>query len=56
MSALAKFENLKDLIVELRGQSVLLDSDVAEIYGVETRDINEAVTNNPDKFPSRICY
>ena len=52
MSAVAKFENLKDLIVELRGQSVLLDADVAEIYGVETKRINEAVKNNPDKFPA----
>jgi len=52
MSAVAKFENLKDLIVEVRGQSVLLDSDVAQIYGVETRDINKAVNNNPDKFPA----
>src|SRR4030042_2228936 len=51
MSAVAKFENLKELIVQLRGESVLLDSDVAQIYGVETRDINKAVTNNPDKFP-----
>jgi len=51
MSAVAKFENLKDLIVELRGQSVLLDSDVAEIYKVETKRVNEAVKNNPDKFP-----
>jgi len=30
---------------------VLLDSDVAKIYGVETKRINEAVKNNPDKFP-----
>ena len=52
MSAIAKFENLKDLIVELRGQSVLLDSDVAAIYGVETKRVNEAVKNNPDKFPA----
>ena len=52
MSAVAKFENLKDLMVEVRGQSVLLDSDVAQIYGVETRDINKAVNNNPDKFPA----
>ena len=50
MSAIVKFENLKGLIVELRGQSVLLDADVAEIYGVETKRINEAVKNNPDKF------
>ena len=52
MNAIAKFENLKDLIVELRGQSVLLDADVAEIYGVETKRINEAVKNNPEKFPA----
>lgn len=29
----------------------MLDSDVAELYGVETKRINEAVSNNPDKFP-----
>ena len=51
MSAVAKFENLKDLIVELRGQSVLLDSDVGELYEVETKRVNEAAKNNPDKFP-----
>lgn len=43
--------NLQDRIVELRGEKVLLDADVAQIYGVETRDINKAVSNNPDKFP-----
>ena len=51
MSAIAKFENLKDLIVELRGQSVLLDSDVGELYEIETKRVNEAAKNNPDKFP-----
>jgi hypothetical protein len=51
LSTVAKFENLKDLIVQLRGQSVLLDSDVAAIYKVETKRVNEAVKNNPDKFP-----
>ena len=30
----------------------MLDADVAEIYGVETKRINEAVKNNPDKFPA----
>ena len=49
---IVKNENLKELIIEIRGQSVLLDSDVAQIYGVETRDINKAVANNPDKFPA----
>ena len=40
-----------DAIVELRGQRVLIDSDVAKIYGVATRDVNKAVANNPNKFP-----
>ena len=47
-----KFEDLQDRIIELGGQKVLLDADVAQIYGVETRDINKSVTNNPDKFPA----
>lgn len=51
MSDMVKIENLKDLIIEVRGRSVLLDSDVAQIYGVETKDINKAVANNPAKFP-----
>jgi hypothetical protein len=42
-----KFENLQDRIIEIRGQKVLLDVDVAEIYCVETKRINEAVKNNP---------
>ena len=56
MSAVAKFEKLKDMIVELRGQSALLDSDVAELYKVETKRVNEAVKNNPDKFPSDYMF
>lgn len=51
MSDMVKIENLKSLIIEIRGRGVLLDSDVAQIYGVETKDINKAVANNPDKFP-----
>ena len=38
-------------IILIRGKQVILDSDVAELYGVETKRINEAVKNNPDKFP-----
>jgi len=52
MSEIVKFENLQDRIIEIRGQKALLDINVAEIYGVETKRINEAVKNNPDKFPS----
>ena len=38
-------------MMKLRGQFVLLDTDVAELYGVETKRVNEAVRNNPQKFP-----
>ncbi|MBU1680657.1 MAG: ORF6N domain-containing protein [Bacteroidetes bacterium] len=51
MDAIIKIENIQELIVEIRGQKVIIDSDVAELYGVETKRINEAVKNNPDKFP-----
>ena len=51
MSDMVRIENLKDMIIEIREQSVLLDSNVARLYGVETKRINEAVKNNPDKFP-----
>ncbi len=47
-----RIEDIQDVIVELRGRQVLIDADVAEIYGVETRDINKSVSNNPDKFPN----
>jgi phage regulator Rha-like protein len=45
------FRQVEEKVLELRGQGVILDSDVAELYGVETKRINEAVANNLDKFP-----
>ena len=50
--AIVKFEITEDKIIVIRGEQVLLDSDVGELYGVETKRINEAVKNNPDRFPS----
>ena len=47
-----KFEEIENKIIEIRGRKVILGSDVAELYSVETRDINKAVKNNPDKFPA----
>jgi hypothetical protein len=38
-------------LITIREKQVLLDRDVAFLYGVETKRINEAVKNNPDKFP-----
>jgi phage regulator Rha-like protein len=51
MSEVVKYSQVEEKILTLRGQKVILDSDVAELYGVETKRINEAVSNNPDKFP-----
>ena len=39
-------------MLQVRGQQVLLDRDAAALYGVETRVVNQAVKNNPDKFPA----
>lgn len=50
-SALVRLEDVESKIVVIRGQEVLLDRDVAELYGVETKRVNEAVKNNPRKFP-----
>ena len=56
MSDVAKIENLEEFIIEIKGQKVLLDADVAAIYGVETKRVNEAVKNNPDKFPDGYMF
>ncbi|MCM1169793.1 MAG: ORF6N domain-containing protein [Bacteroides sp.] len=48
--------NIQDKLIPLRGQYVLLDVDVAAIYGVETKRINEAVRNNPKKFPKGYVF
>nr|DAX74624.1 MAG TPA: hypothetical protein [Caudoviricetes sp.] len=52
MSELIKLSDVRDKVVRLRDQDVLLDADVAELYGVETKRVNEAVRNNPEKFPN----
>ncbi|MDR1739494.1 MAG: ORF6N domain-containing protein [Bacteroidales bacterium] len=51
MTDIIKFEEVQNKIISLREQQVILDSDVARLYGVETMRINEAVKNNIDKFP-----
>jgi hypothetical protein len=42
---------IEDKIINIQGNAVIVDTDVAMLYGVETKRINEAVRNNPDKFP-----
>lgn len=47
---------IKDKIYMLRNTEVMLDSDLAVLYGVETKRINEAVIRNPDKFPDDFMF
>ena len=44
-------QNIESLLITIQNKQVLIDKDVAQLYGVQTRDINKAVKNNPDKFP-----
>jgi len=44
-------EVVQKKIIEIRNNKVLIDSDVAELYGIETREVNQAVKNNTEKFP-----
>ncbi|MGC6470028.1 MAG: ORF6N domain-containing protein [Flavobacteriales bacterium] len=43
--------HIQDRLIEIQDHQVLIDRDVAALYGVETKEINQAVKNNPDKFP-----
>ena len=47
---------IEDMIYEIRGKQVMLDSDLAKLYQVETKRINEAVKNNLEKFPERFSW
>lgn len=56
VNEIVKYEQVKDKVIILRGEPVLLDADVAALYGVETKRVNEAVKNNPDKFPEGFLF
>lgn len=50
-TVVALSDHVQERIVSVRGRQIIVDADVADLYGVETKRINEAVRNNPDKFP-----
>ena len=56
MADIITINEVKGVIISLRGQEVILDFEVAKLYGVETRIINQAVKNNPDKFPDGFVF
>ena len=49
-------EKIEKMIFEVRGKFVMLDSDIANLYHVETKRVNEAVKNNLEKFPERYSF
>lgn len=50
------FSDVRDRLLSIREQTVMADADVAFLYGVDTKRVNEAVRNNPDKFPDDYMF
>ena len=47
---------IREMILEIRGQKVMLDSDLAELYGVEVKQLNQAVKRNIKRFPDDFMF
>ena len=58
MNEVIEKENVKieNMIYEIRGKQVMFDSDVAMLFGYQTKDLNRAVRNNINRFPERYCF
>jgi hypothetical protein len=56
MKALIPIELVERKIYLIRGQKVMLDADLAELYGVETKILNKAVSRNADRFPDDFMF
>ena len=48
--------NIENKILVIRGQQVMLDRDLAELYSVETKRLNEQVKRNIERFPEDFCF
>lgn len=58
MNEVIEKEQIESLIYVVRGVEVMLDSDLARLYECKngTKEVNQAVKNNIDKFPERYCF
>jgi hypothetical protein len=56
MNTLIPYPEVTSKIVTIRKHDVIADADVAELYGVQTKEVNQAVRNNLDKFPSDYMF
>jgi hypothetical protein len=52
LDSISLFERLEKAIFLIRGEKVMLDRDLAELYGVETRTLTESVRRNLERFPA----
>ena len=56
MNQIIEKENIESLIYEIRGKQVMLDSDLARLYGTQTGNLNRAVKRNIKRFPEDFCF
>ncbi len=56
MTGLIPVERIESKIYLIRGQKVMIDSDLAELYGVKTKNLNKAVSRNPKRFPADFMF
>ena len=56
MAIILKPENLARFVFFIRGEKVMLDSDLARLYGVEARALNQAVARNRKRFPADFMF
>ena len=50
--SIIKFETIENKLIKYHDEFVIVDKDIAELYNVATKEVNQAVSNNPSKFPS----
>ena len=48
--------NIENMIYEIRGKQVMFNSDVARLYNVKTKRINEVIKRNVNRFPEEFCF
>jgi len=51
-----ELQKIQSMIYEIRGQNVMFDSDLAALYGVELRSLNQAVKRNINRFPTDFMF
>lgn len=56
MNELIELNTIKDYIFTIRGKRVMIDRDLAQLYGVETKKLNQAVKRNIDRFPQDFMF